>query len=113
MHLAILADDAPITIGQDRGVEVAAVGRQLRVAKRNTDVVLRCRLKQWARRRVRHFALEPGVYLALVRHVPARKEGGEGKLRIDDEIALGCGGLRQNVRHAANDDLPAVGLLRW
>ena len=39
VHLAVLADDLAVAVDQDRGVEVMAVGGQLRVAEIEADLV--------------------------------------------------------------------------
>src|SRR4029078_12967581 len=83
MDLAVFPDNLAALVGQYAGVEMVSVGRQLGVAKVHRDPVLRGAIEQRARRRVWHFALEPGIDFRLVRHVPALKEPGERKLRID------------------------------
>src|SRR3712207_7593796 len=62
------------------------LGGELGVAEGHRDAVLLGALEQRARRGVRHLALEPEVGLGAVLVAPAREEGGERELRIDDEV---------------------------
>src|SRR5690606_9962829 len=77
MNLAVLADDLARLIDDDRGVEPAralAVLDQLRVAEVEADAELDGSLEQRSRLRSRHLALEVGIDLRLIAHVPAREE---------------------------------------
>ena len=111
MHLAVLADDPAVAVGQDRGVEALAVRGELGIAERDGDLVFRRPFEQRPRRRVGHLALEPGIDLRLVGHVPAREERGERKLGVDDEVAVLRLGLVEQIDHPPDHGLPAVGLL--
>ena len=68
-------------------------------------------LEQRLGRRVRHLSFEPGIDLGLIRHVPARKERGEGQLRIDDQIGAPRLGFIHQDDHALDDSFTAVGLI--
>src|SRR5262249_14413786 len=72
-----------------------------------------CPVEQRTSRRIRHFALEPGVDVRLIGHVPAREEGGERKLRVNDEITFFSLGTIEQVEHTPHHRLPAVSLLNW
>ena len=87
-----------------------AVGRQFGIAEIHRHPVLRRTLEQRPGRRVRHLALEPGVDLGLILHVPARKERRQRQLRIDDEVGAVRLGLVHQREHALDHGLPAVGL---
>ena len=87
------------------------LGRQLGIAEADRDAVLARAVEQRLGCRVRHLALEPAVHLGLVLHVPARKEGGERKLGIDDQgAALRLRRIQQG-EHPLHHLLPGVGLL--
>ena len=71
----------------------------------------RARVEQRLRRRVGHLALEPGVDLVLVLHAPAREEGRQRELGIDDEGAAGLPRLLEQREHPRHELLPRVGFL--
>ena len=108
MHLAIFAGDPAVAIHQDRRVVAVPVGRQLRIAERDADPVLRRALEQRPRRRVWHLALEPGIDLRLIGHVPARKERRERELGEHHEIAVLRLRLVEQIDHPPDHGLPAV-----
>jgi hypothetical protein len=60
---------------------------QLRIAEVEADTEPRRVLEQHLRLGTRHLALEEGVDLGLIFHVPAREEGRKRKLGKDDETA--------------------------
>ncbi len=60
---------------------------ELGIAEREADAELGRLVEQRLGLRARHVALEIGVDLRLVGHEPAREEGGERELGIDDEVA--------------------------
>jgi hypothetical protein len=108
MHLAVLADDGAVAIDQDRGVEVAPVRGQLGIAEGHRHPVPGGALEERARGGVRHLALEPEIGLRPVLVMPARKEGGQRKLGINDEVRPFLLRLVHEVDHAADHDLAAV-----
>ena len=87
------------------------VRRQFGIAEVHRDLVLRGAFEQRLGRRVRHLALEPGVDLGLILHVPARKERGERELGIDDQVGALRLGLIHQRDHALDDGLAAFGFL--
>jgi hypothetical protein len=67
-------------------------------------------LEQRSRLLPRHLALEPGVDVALVLEEPAREEGGERQLGIDDKVAahsLRLPHQRDQPRHDLGSGLAA------
>ena len=90
---------------------MAPLGRQLGKAEGHRHAVLHGALEQRPRRRIRHLALEPEIGLGAVLVMPAREEGGQRKLGIDDEVGLLRGRLIHQLDHAGDDDLAAVVLL--
>src|SRR6202040_1968514 len=60
---------------------------------------------------VRHLALEPGIDLGLIFHIPARKKCGECEFRINDQVCASGLGLVHQSEHALDDDFPAIGTL--
>ena len=111
MGLAIFADDLGRFVGEDAGVEVMAVRRQLGIAEAHRHLVFGRAGKQRHRRRIRHLALEPGVDLGLILHVPAREKRRQRQFGIDDQIGPARLGLVHQRNHARNDGLAALGAL--
>jgi len=87
------------------------VRRQLGIAEAHRHLILRSALEQRHRRRVRHLALEPGLDLGLILHVPARKESGERQFRINDQIRPAPFCLVHQGEHARDNGFPAFGSL--
>ena len=111
VHLAVFADDLALLVDEDRRVEMVPVGRELRIAEAQPHAVLHRALEQRPRGGVGHLLLEPEIGLGAVLVIPAREEGGERQLGIDDEVgALGLGLVHQ-VEHARHHGLTRVGLL--
>src|SRR5215831_15745743 len=108
MDLAVLADDGPRFVGQYRGVEMMSARRDFRVAETygHGGALL---LEQRPGDGAWHLALEPDVGFAAVLPIPARKEGRQRQLRIEDEIATL--GLPHEIEHASNHGLAGVGPL--
>src|SRR5947209_7502434 len=111
MHFTVLADDCSHTIDENRRVEMASLGRQFGIAEREGDAVFRSLVEERSRRGIRHFALEPGIDLTLIRHVPAREEGGQRQLGIDYERALLRSGAFEQTEHAAHYSFAVLGSL--
>jgi hypothetical protein len=109
MHFAVLADDHPRLVHQDRRVEMMPVGREFRIAEAHGHGDALCLLEQRPGGGARHVALEPDVRFAAVLGVPARKEGGQSQLWKDDEIATFS--LPHEIEHAGNHGLARVRLL--
>ncbi len=74
MDLAVLADDLPRAVHQDRGVVAVPVGRQLGVTKVETDPQRAGAVEQRLHRRVGHGALVEVVGRGDVRVPVAREE---------------------------------------
>ena len=87
------------------------IRRQFGIAEIHCDLVMGGSLEQRPCRRIRHLALEPGIDLGLILHVPARKKGGECELRIDDQISTLRLGFIHQRDHALDDGVAAVGFL--
>ena len=111
MHLAVLADDCALAIDEDRGVEVMPIRRQLRIAEAHAHAVPGSPLEQRPRRGIRHFLLEPEIGLGTILVIPAREEGGERQLGIDDEVRPFGLRLIHQVEHARHHGLARLGLL--
>ena len=111
MDLAIFADDLARLVGENSGVEVMSIRRQLRIAEIHRHLVLRRALEQRPRRSVRHLALEPIIELGPILHIPAREEGRERQFRIDDQVGAFCFGFVHQRNHALDHGLAAVGFL--
>src|SRR5262247_3478292 len=89
MDLAILADDLPALVDENRSVVVTLLpvfDRELGVAEIESHAHLARAFEQGPRRGVWHLALEEAVDLRFVLHPPARKKCCERQLGIDDQI---------------------------
>src|SRR3972149_5171777 len=86
VDLAILPDDSAVALDEDLGVVVMSVRGELGVAKTKTHTELFRLVEERPRRRPRHLALEEGVDLTRVLHVPAGEERRERELGEHDEI---------------------------
>src|SRR5258708_18459356 len=86
-----------------------SVVREFRVTETHGHSGALRRLKQRSGGGAWHFALEPDVRFAAVLPVPAREEGGQSQLRIDDEIATLS--LPHEIEHASDHRLARVRLL--
>ncbi len=109
MDLPVFADDAAGLVDDDRRIEMLPLGREFRVAERETHAERPGPIKQRLRCRIRHVRLEPVVGFGPVLVVPARKEGRERKLGIDDEVC--AFGLVHQGYHALDHGLACVRLL--
>src|SRR6516165_11515360 len=109
VDLAVLADDLPRFVHQDRRVEVIPVRREFGIAEAHGYGGALRLLEQRPGGGIRHFALEPDVGIAAVFAVPAREKRGQRKLWIDDEVA--ALGLPHEVDHAGDHGLARIGLL--
>ncbi len=111
VDLAVLAGDLAGAIDQDRRIEAmhrAAALLDLGKAEADADAEALRLVEQRRRLVARHLALEEAVDLLLVRHPPARKEGGERQLGENHQVAFVLAGLAQQVEHALDDGRPAV-----
>jgi hypothetical protein len=111
MHLAVFAGDPAAAVDQDRGVVAMAVRSEFSIAERDADLVKRCALEQRPGRGVRHLALEPGIHLGRIGHVPARKKRGQRQLGEHHEVAALRLRLIEQIDHPPDHRLAAVGPL--
>src|SRR5215475_11066150 len=88
MDLAVLANDVPLLVDQYRGVEVMAVWRAFCVAETHGYGGALRLLKQRPSGGAWHLTLEPDVGFAADLRVPAREEGSQRQLGIDDQITV-------------------------
>ena len=111
VDLAVLADEPPAAIDQDRGVvapERIALAGELGVAQAEGEAEP-CRLvPERARLGPGHLALEERVDLRLILHPPAGEERGEGQLREDHEVAAPGVGLPEEADQPLHDVGSAV-----
>src|SRR5215831_14506823 len=94
MDLAILAGDLARAVDQDRGVKAMhriAPPFDLGKAHIKADAEPLRRVEERHRLRAGHLPLKKAVDLLLVRHPPAREEGGERQLGEDHEVAFVLG----------------------
>ena len=111
MHLPVLADDPAGVVDQDRAVEMTALRRELGITEAHGHAELSRPVEERLCVRPGHGALEPMIGLGAILMVPAREEGGQRQLRIDDEGRALRLGLFHQRNHAVDDLLAAVGPL--
>jgi len=71
-----------------------------------------CRaVEQRLHRRIRHVALEPGVDFGLALNIPAREEGRQRQLWIDDQIGAPALRFVHQRQHPPDDDVAPLGTL--
>src|SRR5215467_10153000 len=106
VNLAILADNLTSLVDEDRGIKAAGAARllgQLGIAQMESESEASCFVEQRAGFGAGHLALEKSVYLLLVLHEPAWKEGGEGEFREHHQVTIMLLRLAQQHGHAAHD----------
>jgi len=111
MDLAILAGDLARAVDQDRGVKAMhriAPPFDLSKAHIKADAEPLRRVEERHRLRAGHLPLKKAVDLLLVRHPPAREEGGERQLGEDHEVAFVLGRQPHELEHALDRADPAV-----
>src|SRR5579871_903149 len=111
MDLAVFADDDPLLVDQYRGVEVTPIRRAFRIAETHGYGGALRLLKQRSGGGAWHLTLEPDIGFGAVLPVPAREEGCQRQLRIDDEVA--ALGLPHEIEHAGNRGLAGISPLDW
>jgi len=105
VELAILVDDRAVLVHVDGRVEIAAVGGFLRIAEMEGQARRARAAEERLHRRIGHGRFEE---LVVVAADPLREVGGQGQLRIHEDLHLRVDGLLHQGEHAA-DDLLAAG----
>ena len=111
MHLAVLAHDAAVLVGDNGSVVVANLiifMRALGEAEVEPHPAALGFLEQRKRAARRHLVFEEAVDLLLVLHPPAREERGQRQLGIDDEVAFHCVRLTHQLEQPAHNHFTIV-----